>query len=152
MQQPIDMGFTHFDRSSLNETIMDTQKMEDFEQFLQNLLSMQHPACILHCPQMRSFIKIDHLQNKYPLLKIRNDSLFQANIQTQITNNKDTILKNTMDNFQIEEDVTSFHFKRSEDEEEQPRNSFMKQKAKKNDQEVKRESGVNGFSLFNSIQ
>jgi hypothetical protein len=93
--------------------------MEDFENFLQNLLSMQCPHCVLHCPQMRSFIKIDHLQNKYPILKMRNDSVFQANIQSQIMSNDNTMLKNSvMEGFQIEEDVTSFHFKKSEDDEE----------------------------------
>lgn len=68
--------------------------------------------------------------------------------------NDNTMLKNTMEGFQIDEEATSFQFKKSEDDEEQvqPRNSFQKLSAKKNPKELKRESSGNGFSLYNSMQ
>lgn len=68
--------------------------------------------------------------------------------------NDNTMLKNTMEGFQIDEEATSFQFKKSKDDEEQvqPRNSFQKLSAKKNPKELKRESSGNGFSLYNSMQ
>ena len=68
--------------------------------------------------------------------------------------NDNTMLKNTMEGFQIDEEASSFQFKKSEDDEEQvqPRNSFQKLSAKKNPKELKRESSGNGFSLYNSMQ
>ena len=48
---------------------------------------------------------------------MRNDSAFQVNIQSQLNSNDNTMLKNSMmEGFHMEE--TSFHFKKSEDDEE----------------------------------